>query len=255
MGHIATFTYPKGAKWKEVVALVGLGADVPQLVHATVRAAADGFRLAGLDPALRMAVWLFARLPGAAKFDDFPDALRALGMPVHEPPALFALVAVVCARVDACRPRTDLSELAHAATGEVMAEAFGAAADNLFGVTPDDVQHAVAGFDTPARFGGLARRLFARFSAKLLSFYLDREIGRNLGDRERFPNVAAHGAFRQAVADHCHASATVVEKIAAEWYSSRRHETNGNIPRDAADWLVRHAMEKLAVVLTREVPA
>lgn len=101
MGHIASPAYPRGAKWKEVVALVGLGADVPQLANATVRAAADGFQLAALDPALQHAVWLFARLPRAATFDDFPAALRGLGLPIHKPPTLFDLTVAVADRVDA----------------------------------------------------------------------------------------------------------------------------------------------------------
>jgi len=237
VGHIASPAYPKGARWKEVVGLIGVGAGVSQVANATVRAAADGFELAGLDPALRHAVRLLARLPRAAKFDDFPAALRALGLPLHEPPSLFDLVAAVCARVDARHPRTDLSELAHATTGEILTEAFGTTAENLFGVTPDDVQRAAAGYDTPARFAALARRFFARFAVKHLNFYLDREVGRHLGDGKRFPNVAAHNAFRQSLTDHCRLSATAVETLAAEWYSSRQYQTNGNITEASADWL------------------
>lgn len=255
MGHVATPAYPKGARWKEVVGLVGLGADIPQLAAATVRAADDGFRLAALDPALRHAVWLFARLPRAARFDDFAAALRGIGLAVPEPPSLFALVKAVSDRVDAQRPRTDLSELAHAAAGEVLTEALGEAAENLFGVTPDEVQRATAGFDTAALFGGLARRLFARFTAKHLNFYLEREVGRNLGGSKRFPNVASHGAFRQAIGDHCHLAAGVVEEIAADWYSSQQHKTNGNVTPESANWLVTHAMEKLGKVLAQEVAA
>ncbi len=254
MGHIASPKYPPGRRWKEVVGLVGGGAEVPQIAAAVLRAGTDGFELAALDPALHHAVWLLVRLPRAAKFDDFPAALRGLGLPVHKPPTLFDLTAAVSAQVDACRPRTDVSELAHAAACEVLTTAVGGAADNLFGTTPAEVQRAVGGFDTPARFAGLARQFFARFTAKHLNFYLDREVGRHLGDRKRFPTLAAHAAFRQALADHCHLAAEVVEKIAADWYSKKQFETSGNIPKESAIWFAKHALEKLTKVLKREVP-
>lgn len=137
----------------------------------------------------------------------------------------------------------------------MLTEALGTAADNLFGVTPDEVQRVTAGFDTPKRFAALARQLFARFAAKHLAFYLEREVGRHLGDGQRFPNLAALTAFRQSLADHCQASAVVVEEIAADWYSKKRFETNGNIPKESADWLTKHALDKLTTVLKREVAA
>jgi hypothetical protein len=235
-----------------VVGLISGGAGVPQVATATAHAVRDGFALAALDPALREAVWLLARLPRAAKAEDFPAALFHLGLRVDAPPSLFELTAAVSERVDACRPRTDVAELAHDAACSTLMQVVGAQAGSLFGTTPVEVQRAVAGFDTAARFATLARAFFARFAARMMDFYLGREIGEHLGDGKRFPTLASHADFRQALADHCHLSTAAVETLAAEWYSKARYESGGEIPRGSAHWLAEHALDKLAKVLRRE---
>ena len=57
MGHIRLGQLPRTRKWRDVVELVAVGADVSQVANATIRAADSAFSFVNNDSGYNQAVW------------------------------------------------------------------------------------------------------------------------------------------------------------------------------------------------------
>ncbi len=66
MGHIRLGQLPRTRKWRDVVELVAVGADVSQVATATIRAADSAFTFVNNDSGYNQAVWLMTQLGLAA---------------------------------------------------------------------------------------------------------------------------------------------------------------------------------------------
>ena len=71
MGHQHLGTLPGSLKWRQVVGLIGGGANVQDVAAATSAAAESQMVDASDDPAVKHSVWLLTQIPTAARGDDF----------------------------------------------------------------------------------------------------------------------------------------------------------------------------------------
>ena len=125
------------------------------------------------------------RLPLAARGDDFADELRRVGVQVPDAPDLYEIVAAVTESIDLRMPnnrgRTDLGEMAQMAAAESLTGYVGVRLRNLFDVAPEDVRDEFARLATATQFGRFARDFFARFTARVLDYFLDRTLSQQAG--------------------------------------------------------------------------
>ncbi|MBA4062989.1 MAG: hypothetical protein C0501_04640 [Isosphaera sp.] len=253
MGHVRLGPLPATRKWDQVVALIGGGAAAAQLATATMTAAERGLKAAADDPGVLEAVWLLVRIPLAARSPDFTAALRKIGLDVPDGPGLVDVAVALTAAVDTALPdgrgRTDLGEMAQTAAVETVNATVGPRAASLWGAGPDEVRAAFAALATPAQFGALARRFFARFAFKYLNYFVSKALPRHVGEGERFRTVAEQSRFTDALRTHCHEATKVVEVFAGEWFSKHRYESGGDITREEARGFLGYAV---AVKLTGE---
>jgi hypothetical protein len=255
MGHILIPDLPQTQTWREVVALIELGADTEQIANAVIRAAEHGLGRAAQDAGVRETVWLLLHLPHAARNAAYPAALRDLGLDVSEEPGVLglarALSAAVDARLDNNVGRTDLGEMAQMAGTEIVMGVLTQRTAGLFDVSPAEVRAELGKLATVKNFGSLARHFFARFIFKTLDYFLGRALPRLIGDRRRFATLASVAAFTTALQVHCWEAAKVVEKFSGEWASKERYET-GTVSHDAARDFTHGALAKLLKYLKRE---
>ncbi|QEL20634.1 hypothetical protein [Limnoglobus roseus] len=259
MGHQEPPPLSLSKPWREIVHLIHLGAGPEQVANAVLRALRAGLGFAGRDPAVVESVWLLLRIPGAARADDFGDALRDLGLGVGDAPDLFDLAAAVTAQVDARTPgnrgRTDLGEMAQCAIAEALTAYVGGRMDNLFGPSAEDTRHHLARAATPKHVGELARDFYARFFERALGYVLDRTLPDHVGPNRRFASLADQAAFRAALHVHCHEIARVVERYSAEWFSKSRVALDGPIDRAAASDYASYGFKKMLDALSRQAEA
>src|SRR5215212_9370827 len=123
MGHQRLGVLPRSKHWKEVVELIGAGADVQDVAAATARAAEASMMDASGDPAVQHAFWLLAKLPLAARNENFQAALAELGVRVPgEDPTLIDVVSGVMQTIDRHTHeqglRSDYGEIAQLSAAE-----------------------------------------------------------------------------------------------------------------------------------------
>ena len=246
---------PATRKWREVVALIGGGASAKQVASATLRACENELGKAADDPGVVEAVWLLMRLPLAARGDDFVHELFHIGVDVPPEPGIPELIAGVSEAIDRalfnnCK-RTDLGEFAQTAATETLAELLGGRLGGMFGASTEKVQAELARLDTAKQFGLLAKEYFAKFTFKVIDYFLNRTLPEQTGDGKRFTTFRQQQQFTDALETHCRETAEIVTTYAGEWLKKNEWETKGDIERDQAGRFISYAMTKLTSELRR----
>lgn len=247
MGHIRLGRLPRTYKWRQVVDLIGSGAPTPPIAAAVLDAAKRRLDDASKDPALIHSVFLLAQIPQCARQQDFGRALRSLGLEVSDQPTLPEIVGAFTEAVDAhvakSGRRTDLGEMAQMAATETLARLVNVRSANLFGITPEIIQHTLAQLGTKRQFSTLARTFFARLTERVLGYFLSRELAGHVGTGQRFRDVEAKKEFERALSHHCWQAALIVEEFSGGWYS--KHNYQGGISSGKAQRFAGYAMKKL----------
>jgi hypothetical protein len=248
MGHIRLGKgLPQTRSWIQVVDRIESNAEVGAVAAATLSAARKGLAQASDDVALVRSFWLLTQLPRCARAEDYPEALRQIGLSVAAAPSLVELVGAFSDAVDAHvrreGGRTDLGEMAQMGAAESLAADLGRKTQSLFGTTPDDVRRSLARLATSKQFSGLARDFFARLTERYLAYFLSRELSKHIGKDRRFPDLTARNTFNEALALHCREASRIVEEFAGGWFSKTTFETG--ITRENAAGFIHVALTKI----------
>src|SRR6266516_8192380 len=138
MGHQRLGTLPRSKFWTKVVELIDHRAGVEEVAAATSLAAEQSMIDASQDAAVQHAFYLLAKIPLAAREQDFEAALRGLGMPIEKRPLLTDLVSGFMEAIDArtreAGNRSDYGEIAQLSAAESLSAVIGREMRDLFGV-------------------------------------------------------------------------------------------------------------------------
>ena len=257
MGHQRLGTLPRSKAWNQVIALIAAGAEVADVASATSGAAEQSMIDASQDEVVRHTMWILARLPLAAREDDFEAALTRLGIRTE---GVITLVDLVCAAteavdqaLDGSRKRSNYGEIAQLSASEALYAVVGREMNDLFGPHARDTKAALRQFCIPARFAVLARDFFARLTRRHFDYFLSRELGRHVGPGRRFPSIREHNAFEQALENHCRQATRVIKEYAGMWHSKQTFQ--GGITRAKAARFLVYASEKIRDELRHRRPA
>lgn len=254
MGHLRTGPLPQTRKWRQVIALIGAGADVGQVASATINAASKAFAHADEDDALIDTIWLITRLPTAARSENFAAALRDIGLDLRESPSFMDFISsfteAVDNRVFGRGTRTDLGEMAQLAASETFSRVIGERVSGLFGKSTEDIQGELVRLGTKSQFGNFMRHYFARLIERSLDYFLSRTLSHHVGEGGRFATLSQQADFSGALSQHCSEAATIVESFASGWFSKTNFE-KGGISRSDAQHFARYAMTKITDELQR----
>jgi hypothetical protein len=249
MGHSLIGAPPASRHWRNVVELIGGGADVADVALAVSKAAEGSLRAANQDVAIGRSLWLLAQIPLAARRVDFSDRLGELGLGVVPKPTLIdictSFVTAVDRHVHERGRRSDSGEMAILSGVESLMAATTPASEDLFPDARESkrAQQALARLATARQFGQLAREFVGRLTRRYLEYYLSRELPQHVGIACRFRTMKELKAFDAALDLHCREAAAIMETFAGEWFSKTNYESEidtKNILR-----LARGAFEKM----------
>ena len=253
LGHTRIGTLPASRKWRQVIELIGGGADVREVAAATAKAAERSLANASDNAVLQRAFWLLTQIPLAARQESFSEALRAIGLLVGEKPTLPEICTAMLAALDrmagSTRPRSDLDEMARLSAVENLNAVVGRNIPALLGPAheAEDPRKALCGLATVKQFGVLARDFFSRLARRCLDYFLSRELPNHVGVTKRFHSLREHREFEEALDLHCREAASIVRDFAGEWYSRTTYE--GGIDEGKAGRFAFVAFKKLRAEL------
>lgn len=256
MGHQHLLVIPQTRAWKQVVGLIGGGADVSAIAAATTRAAETSMIDASRDPTVRQTFHLLTQLPLAARENDFARALRRLGLSVTAQPGLVEIGTALMDAIDAYTARrgvrTDYGEIAQLSAVESLNHVAGKQLSDFFDQGPVRTRSALSQLAEGRRFSELARVFFSRLTRRHLNFYLHREMSNHVGVARRFRSLAEHRDFEEALHRHCWEASRIIEEFAAQWFDKHRREDG--IGPDKAGRFVHVAAGKIRDELRQREP-
>ena len=250
MGHIRLGRLPRTQSWKQVAAALAMADPSINMVASTTAWAAD-HRLSQLksDLSLTYCVWLLTRIASAARRPDFLDAIGDLGLDVQPGDSAVGFVAKVAVRareeVERHPESGPFGDLAALALRRALTETVGSEGTPLFGASVEDLERAVRRHTTPARFGELAVRFFGDFTARILRFYVDKELSFHVGPGHGIETIENSATFVADLDRYARQSARIVEDYAADWYSKHDWESSGAIGREEVQRFLPLAIRKL----------
>src|SRR3954462_4503451 len=100
MGHQLLGTLPRSRLWTEVVQLIEDNAEVDVVSAAVSRAAEQSMIDAGQDATVQHAFYLVAKIPLAARAQDFQGAMAGIGITVPNAPTLTDVVSGMMEAID-----------------------------------------------------------------------------------------------------------------------------------------------------------
>lgn len=247
MGHIRLGRLPASKQWKEVVGLIAGGGAAAALASATADAAEGELTRSQGDPVLQYAVWLLTQLPIAAQTEKFSEHLIGLGFQEGAEQSPFALVSgfstAIDRNIDPTLERSDLGELARKAGAECLLELTQSGTHSLFNTPAQDLQLALGRYATKERFGRLARAFFARLTARILEYYLSRELPNHVGPDKALASLSDQIEIQRAIGLHCRESAKIVEVFAGGWFSKHRYQDS--LTLESANAFTAYALKKM----------
>lgn len=252
MGHQRLGTLPASRNLPEIVRLLLSGeTSSDTLAEAITKACDETLQRALKDPAFVEALWLLVRIPQAARFDNFQDALRAIGMRVPETPSEIDIVIGYDAAIESAQRTcsggiTDLSEIGRQAGIAALDSLIQERLPTLWTPTGEDLRTTLATFSGPDRFGELAQRFFTGFIERTIQYFLDRAIHRHVGPRGLAQSVGDLAQFDAAVQRHCAEATIIMRAFAKDWLAKNAIHAGREITRRDVAGFGAYAAEKIA---------
>ena len=254
MGHIHLGVLPQTRKWRDVVALLEVGADAAVFAASAVAAERD-LAEAARDAVFVESVRLLLMIPHAARSEAFAERLRDLGLVVGSAPEVLDISAAAGAQLDAVARdtgrRSDFGELAGRALVATLSTEIGDRLPGLFDATPGDVQAAARSLSHPRGIVDLTRAYFGRLLSDCLSSWLDRTLSTEIGAGKRFARAADRSGFDLALAQYTREATRIIREFAPGWYGKRLHE-EGTITTERAAAFGAVCLKKISEELRRK---
>lgn len=251
MGHMRFGLLPRTRKWREVVELIAVGADVPQIADATIRAAEAAFSYVTDDCGYNQAVWLMTQLGLAAKDKDPVGYLRTQGVNIPDDTSVAGIVVALTEAFDKHSAtkggHKGLGDLAHRALVDAVVNRLETKLQqqSLFNLQAEETRWALSEFRKEKEFGQLSRAFYSRLTRECMNFFLSQTLATHLGAGQRFVTTNQKAQFDNAIETHCHEASVIVERYSGEWFSKHHHLENGYISRNSIEGFASYALKKM----------
>ncbi len=251
MGHQRLGSPPASKNLPQIVKmLVARETSTSDLVDAITEECSAALKRALKDAAFVEALWLFVRLPQAARSVDFAAALQAIGIRVPAAPSVTDIAIGFDTAVESAQRKsgadiTDLSEMARQTGIAALSSLAEERLPSLWEPSHEDVRTTLATFCGPEKFGELSQRFFTGFVERTTHYFLDRELPRHVGSDKLVHSVGDLAAFDGAVRRHCAEATVIMRTFARDWLGKNAFHEGKNISRDDVVGFAAHASEKI----------
>ncbi len=190
--------------------------------------------------------FLLTQLALAARRPDLSEALNKLGIRLPDNASHIDLMVEVHRVLDetffASDLRSDISEMAQLALGEVLAGYLRSRPRDMFADSIVQLRRDLQELGNQKTFGEVAHDFFGNFVARLLNFHLSR-IVRTGDGQSLIGDVEDLSRFNAELRQHSRQRAVIVRDFATKWFSKTEFESGIDPYRTKR--FVSHALKKL----------
>lgn len=256
MGHVRLGQVPATKKWRQIIELLDSGDTlIAELAHAVEEASDRSLSEAVNDPGFVEALWLFLKVPQAARSKDFAAELQKIGLDVPSEPTTLDILAALDGAVDRARRRggrqaTDFSLIAKDAAIAALQSLTRERVPSLWASSAEDERTTLASFASTERFGELSQRFFTNLLEGHLQYFLDREIPRHIGRNGLVQSIADTSYFDGVVNRHCAETTVIMRAYARDWLGKNRFHLDKELSRRDVTDFASYAFAKIRTELS-----
>ncbi len=219
MGHLRLGHLPRTHRWKQVIALIEDGADLPELAEASFHAAQTGLSRVPSDAGFLSVLNAIIGLAAASREKDLRSALGRAGIGPDAQQSSFGFLSsvanILSTNLGEVFPRSDVGKIAQNAFLESLTRQIRGNTGSLFGDT-GDAKSLTAPF-RGKQLETLMHEFYSGFTSNYLSYYLSREIPQHVGGGQRFANLDKHAEFARQFDLHCRQTVRIADEFTPGW--------------------------------------
>lgn len=246
MGHLRLGHLPRTHRWKQVVALIENGADLPELAEASFHASLTGLQRVPADPGFLSVLQSIVELAEASRQKSLTTGLVEAGIESEAHSTSIGFLSAVAGKLSnglgQVFPRSDVGKIAQDAFVESLTRHLRGKAGSLFGDS-ENAKSLTAAF-RGNQFKSLMHEFYSGFTSRYLTYYLSRELPHHVGGGKRFANLDEHQGFNREFDLYCRQRVRVTDEFTAGWMSKTIYDkdTGG----DAVKRYAQVAFKKIA---------
>lgn len=214
MGHL-----PRTHRWKQVVALIENGADLPELAEASFHASLTGLQRVPSDPGFLSVLNAIVELAEASQQKSLKTGLIEAGIGSEAHSTSFGFLSAVAAKLaeglGQVFPRSDVGKIAQDAFVESLTRQVRGKAGSLFG-DAETAKSLTAAF-RGTHFKSLMHEFYSGFTSRYLSYHLSREMPHHVGSGKRFANLDEHEGFNREFDLYCRQTVRITDEFTPGW--------------------------------------
>ncbi len=181
MGHSLLGRLPHTKAWKNVIALISVGADAATVAQAVIEASEKAFDAVENDPGFKEAIAYFVEiaLAASAKGNDKTEALSRLGIQINNTTPLDLLTDIMMhlqGRFADMRARSDFGDFAAQALVKAVASHLADPQPDLFASAGETTLSRLSELGKEKTFAKVGREAFEELTSKCMEYFLSRVI-------------------------------------------------------------------------------
>lgn len=246
MGHLRLGHLPQTHRWKQVIALLENGADLPELADASFHASLTGLQRVPSDPGFLSVLHSIIELAEASRKKNLKSGLLKAGIDSSVHSSSFRFISAVAGKLSdslsQVYPRSDVGKIAQDAFVESLTRQVRGKAGSLFG-DAESAKSLTAAF-RGNQFKSLMHEFYSVFTSRYLSYYLSREMPHHVGSGKRFANLDEHDGFNREFDLYCRQRVRITDEFTPGWIGKAIYD--GDTGADAVRRYAHVAFKKLA---------
>lgn len=228
MGHLRLGHLPHTQKWKQVIALLEEGTNLPELADASFNASLTGLSRVASDPGFLNVLNSIIELAAVSREKDVESALSRAGIDTDEQTSSFGFLSAISNRLSdslgLIYPRSDVGKIAQDAFLESLTKKIKGKSGSLFGEY-EDAKSLTESF-RGKQFKSLMHEFYSGFTSRYLSYYLSRELPHHVGEGKQFANLDEHAEFNRQFDLYCRQTARIADEFTPGWVGKAIYEND-----------------------------
>ncbi len=246
MGHLHLGHLPRTHHWKQVIALLDNGAEIPDLASSSVNAASKGLQNIPSDGGFAAIVSYIFELAKASWSSDISDSLSYIGIGSNSQKTSIDFISTIANnlsdRLSPVYPRSDVGKIAQDSFLETLSKQITGKTGSLFDEDSQSAKSLTESFRGNG-FKNLMHEFYATFTSRYLSYHLGRELANHVGIGKRFQDIDSHTEFSNAFSHYCRQTIRITDEFTPGWVGKSIYE--GTLSKEAVSRYVYVAFKKI----------
>ena len=228
MGHNRLGRLPRTYRWKHVINLLDLAAELPEIIKASMHAAQNGLMRASHDPGLTITLTNIFKFIEAVDSKDNLKELSSRGYLDKSDDSIFGVLAKFREKVDGdllhSKAKSDVSEIAINSFLGTLNYYVSHDTQDIFDVNASAMANSLQNYTAKSKLPEMMHEFYSRFTKDYLDYYLSREMSNYVGSNKMLATIDQHQTFNDSFDLYIRQAVRITKEFTPGWYGKAKYE-------------------------------